>query len=131
MNQELHFELPNGNTCSYKLLAYQLLEIKIEGYSDFDVEDAKFMVEKAGEFGQGQKFKSLILVGPEIEPSPKAQAYSSSPEGCKYKLADAFVVNNVAQKLIGNFIIRFFRPEIPTKVFSDQERALEWLNELP
>ena len=42
-------------------------------------------------------------------------------------IASALVVKNSASRLVGNFFIRFNNPITPTKVFNNEEKALEWL----
>lgn len=44
--------------------------------------------------------------------------------------ADALVVRTLAHKLLVNFYMKNNKPEHPTKVFSDEQSAVEWLLEL-
>ena len=41
----------------------------------------------------------------------------------------AIVVNNMPTRMIANFIVKFNRPQTPTKVFSDYNKAIGWLSE--
>ncbi|CAG5082129.1 DUF7793 family protein [Parvicella tangerina] len=129
VGEKLAFTLPSGNNCIYYLREQDILEIFISGPNTFDVEDTIKMVETTGSFANGKKFRMLIKSDPNIQPTPAAQKYSSGAEGSKYKIADAFIVNNIAQKLIANFIIKFHRPVVPTKVFHHEEKAISWLLE--
>ena len=43
---------------------------------------------------------------------------------------DALVVKTLAHKLLVNFCIKYNKPEHPTKVFSDEQSAVEWLQVL-
>ena len=45
----------------------------------------------------------------------------------KYTIADAFVVNSIALKLLINFYIAFNKPSRPTRLFDSEEKAVEWL----
>jgi hypothetical protein len=47
----------------------------------------------------------------------------------KHGKADAFVIHSLPQKILGNAYIRFQTPQIPTKFFSSEEKAIEWLNQ--
>lgn len=129
VGDKLEFKLPSGNDCVYVMREHQVLEIFISGPNTFDVEDTVKMVETTSSFAKGRKYRLLIKADPDIQPTPAAQKYSSSEEGSIHKLADAFIVNNIAQKLIANFIISFHRPVVPTKVFQQEEKALQWLIE--
>lgn len=52
---------------------------------------------------------------------------SASEEENKYTIADAFVVKNTSDKMIGDFYVQFNKPCKPTSVFSDRNEALDWL----
>lgn len=43
--------------------------------------------------------------------------------------ADAFIIKSLPQKIIGNFFLKFHKPKIPTKLFSDYTKAIKWLKE--
>jgi hypothetical protein len=47
----------------------------------------------------------------------------------KHGKADAFVIHSLPQKILGNFYLRFKLPKIPTRFFSSEEKAIEWLNQ--
>ncbi len=50
-------------------------------------------------------------------------------EANKHGVADAFVIHSLPQKILGNAYLKFQPPSIPTKFFSSEEKALEWLQE--
>lgn len=129
VNEHFTFKLPSGNECTYLLMENNILKITIFGPNVFDLEDTIKMVETTGTIADGRKFRLLINASEDIQPTPEAQKYSSSAEGSKYKIADAFLVANVAQQIIANFIVRFHHPVVPTKVFNSEEKAIKWLLE--
>lgn len=90
----------------------------------------KDLIAAAKELGNGKKFLNLVVVENGTLPTKEAREYSSSIEGCKYKLADAFVIDSLAQKIIGNFIVRVHKPPVPTNLFNNKEDALIWLKSL-
>jgi fructose-1-phosphate kinase PfkB-like protein len=47
----------------------------------------------------------------------------------KYGKADAFVISELPQKIVSNFYLKFVKPQVPTKFFSSEEKAVEWLKE--
>jgi len=55
---------------------------------------------------------------------------AARPEVQVNLIAQAIVVKTLANRLLGNFIIKFHRPSAPTKLFSDCETALNWLKEI-
>jgi hypothetical protein len=47
----------------------------------------------------------------------------------KHGKADAFVIHSLPQKILGNFFLKFKQPSIPTKFFSSEKSAIEWLKQ--
>ena len=58
-----------------------------------------------------------------------ARRYSSSEEGLKNLKAGAFLIDSKAHEIIGNFFLAFNKPKIPTKLFTNKEKAIEWLKQ--
>jgi len=52
---------------------------------------------------------------------------AASIEENNYTIADAFVVMNNSDKMIGDFYMQFNKPCKPTKFFEDRNEAIEWL----
>lgn len=107
-----------------------ILQVDIHDDSFFELADAKELVEAAGKLGEGKRFLNIINVGNGTLVDDKARRFSSSIDGSKYKLADAFIINSFAQQLIANFIIKINRPPIPTAYFKSTEEAVIWLKSL-
>jgi len=61
-----------------------------------------------------------------VEPIAR-EIISKHVEYSKIRIAEAFLINSLANRLIVNFYIKFNRPPNPTKVFNNLESALEWL----
>lgn len=43
-------------------------------------------------------------------------------------VAVAIIVDNSLSRMIGNFFVGFNRPELPLKIFTDVDEAVEWLD---
>ena len=59
----------------------------------------------------------------------EARAFLARPEGTVLISAGAFLVNSQLQKILGNFFILVDKPEIPTRLFTDEAEALIWLQQ--
>lgn len=59
--------------------------------------------------------------------SPEARAEGSREHYSTFLIVQAFVVKNLAQRLVGNFIMRFNPPTRETKLFTSREDAVTWL----
>ena len=108
-----------------------ILQIDVASEQVFGLDDMKELIEAAEKIGQGKKFRNLIRVGTNTMPTPDAIEYSASEEGSVYKIADAFVINSVGQKLIGNFVLKVQKQTVPTRYFTKQDDAEEWLRKQP
>ena len=74
----------------------------------------------------------LIVLGRHASITTEARALLSDKTRSKIKSIEAIVVNSLAQKIIVNFIVLLNKPLQPTKLFTSEEKALEWLKtELP
>ena len=107
-----------------------ILQIEVKDNTYFEMKDANELIDAARQLGGGKQFLNLIFTGKDTLVDAKVRGYSSSKEGSKYKLADAFVINTIAQKLIANFIVKAQNPAVPTSFFQDEESAVKWLKSL-
>ncbi|HLP14185.1 MAG TPA: hypothetical protein VK177_19800 [Flavobacteriales bacterium] len=57
----------------------------------------------------------------------EARATSASKEVNRNAIAKAIVTKSLPQRLIGNLFIKFNKPPAPTKLFSIEKDAIEWL----
>ena len=105
-----------------------ILHFSIKSDELFFVKDYHDLMDAAYKIGNGKKFLNLITIGKHTTPDHHARVLSTSKEGCIYKIADAFVICSLSQKLIANFYMNFHKPFVPTKFFTNKEEAVKWLN---
>jgi hypothetical protein len=104
-----------------------IIEIEFGDNVEIDLKEAIEIIDKIGEFTEGKKVPVLNMAGISTSATSSAREHSASPAGVKYTMADAYVVNNLAQKILGNFYISFNKPMVNTRIFDDKEKAVEWL----
>ncbi|MES2589459.1 MAG: hypothetical protein V4622_10795 [Bacteroidota bacterium] len=112
------------------LLKEDTLLIDIQKDKDFTIGDFNQLKDAAFQLGNGKRFYNLIIVGSHTLPNHEARVASTSVEGSIYKLADAFVIHSISQKILSNFYLNFHKPCVPTRFFNDVEKAKEWLAEI-
>jgi hypothetical protein len=56
-----------------------------------------------------------------------AREYLATVDGIRYLSCSAFLVNNEVQTIFINFFLMINKPAIPSKIFSDREEAINWL----
>ncbi len=56
--------------------------------------------------------------------------YSSDNEYAKYQTCFAMLINSKLMMQVCSFYIRVFRPKVPTRVFTEETKALEWVRSM-
>lgn len=107
-----------------------IIDILIKPNELFVASDYMDLMDAVYKIGKGKKFLHLIRVGEETTVDHEGRVLSTSIEGSKYKIADAFVIKSFTQKLIGNFYMNFHKPVVPTHFFNSEEEAISWLKSL-
>lgn len=106
-----------------------ILRIKIFNEAEIGLADAEIMHENLHKLSGGNKFYVLLVTEGQFTSTPEARALVGGKEYSSSRIASAFVVNSIANRLVGNFFIQFHKPVNPTKLFSDEVSAMEWLKE--
>ncbi len=127
-------------TTSYKIIeTVQLPHTKIELRDDgiiqffhkdtfqFTMSEIKEMEEVVLKITKGVTHKSLMVAGDFTNVDLEVMKHLSSSENTLVSLADAFVLNSFAQKLLANFYLKINKPVLPTKIFNKVDEAEAWL----
>lgn len=104
-----------------------IMYIRITDEKEETLESVKEMVEIMGKM---VNYKPVPLLGHHLEfslPGKENREYWASKESCPYSKADAFIIQTTAMKLISNFYMKFNKPARPTRMFTNEEEAIEWL----
>lgn len=114
---------------TFKLVEEGILFIRLMEDSEIDIDESKLMQQKSLAITEGKKFVALIDARAQIVVSKESREWGSTAEAQKNMLAQAIIVNSMANRIVGNFIIKFHKPIAKTRLFSDEETALVWLRE--
>lgn len=104
-----------------------IIQIFMKPNRTMNMNDGKQMVQAFAEIGGGRKFLLLFIAGNFTLANTEARKYAASEDANRYTIASAFVVNNIAQKLMANAYISFNNPITPTRALTDIEEAIKWL----
>ena len=97
---------------------------------ELDVEDG---YEMRGNFlllSNGNKFAVLTDATQFFSTSSELRQLLASALFTELRFATAIVTQSMASKIIGNFFIKVNKPATPTKLFSSEQLAFEWLTHL-
>lgn len=104
-----------------------IIQIFMKPNRTMNLDDGKQIVEVLAEMGGGKKFPLLFIAGNFTLANTAAREYAASEEANKFTLASAFIVNNIAQKLMGQAYMSFNHPITPTRILTNVDDAVAWL----
>lgn len=114
---------------SFQLVEDGVLHIVLLEDSEIDIDESKLMQNKSLSLTDGKKFVALIDARAKVTVSKESREWGSTAEAQINMIAQAIIVNSLANRIVGNFIIKFHKPIAKTRLFSDEESALDWLRE--
>jgi hypothetical protein len=104
-----------------------IMYIRISSEKEETVELVKEMVKKMGEMVNYKPVPMLARHEDFALPGKANRDYWAKKESCPYSKADAFIIGSVALKLIANIYLKISKPERPTRMFTNEKEAIEWL----
>jgi len=104
-----------------------ILRFDIDSTDEITLQNLKEHLEVVKSIGNGKAFCNLAVLTKFIQVGDDARRFAAGEESNKYTIADAFVINSVALKIVGNFYIRYNKPVRPTRLFTDEAEAVRWL----
>ncbi|MCC7302887.1 MAG: hypothetical protein IT233_09605 [Bacteroidia bacterium] len=94
---------------------------------ELDIPVVKALMEYCIEKTGGERFCVLIDANRNAKASPETRAYVAKAGYNKKVIARAVLTNSLAMKMTTNFFIRFNKPEVETRMFTDESHAMAWL----
>ncbi len=110
-----------------RTISNSILRIEFLKGADIDLADAELVNEQFIEMSEGLNYYILLDAKNQFTTTPESRAFVASKSSGR--MAFAIVTNSIANKLVANFFIQFNKPNTPTKVFTNETIALEWLKE--
>jgi hypothetical protein len=117
-------ELPHTQL---QLTSEGIMIIRCNDDFHYELEHVLELHQAQKEIANGNKFPTVTIIGKFTEASKEALDFVFSKEATAFALKDAFVVNSLSQKIIGNFYLKVKKPDIPTRLFTNENLAIEWL----
>jgi len=92
-----------------------------------DLEAAKHIVQDRLAF-TGNKMMVALVYNQGVQGMDKeARDFLSSPQGNKGLKAGAIVMDSAFTSILGNFFLSVNKPNIPARLFTNEEQAMKWL----
>lgn len=116
---------------SLRMLDSTTVEVVYRNNTVIKNEDIDGIYKAFDTFTENKRLKKLIVIGENVDISTETR-FLIIKENTKRKeniIAEAVVVNSIAQKLKVNFYIMFLKKIYPTQFFTKTESAIEWLQQ--
>jgi hypothetical protein len=91
------------------------------------MEVAERVTEDRIKVSEGRTLPIFIDLRNMVSTENAARAYMASKSAQKFISAGAILINNEIHRLLTNLWLKIDRPIIPTKSFTEKEKALQWL----
>lgn len=104
-----------------------ILEIQLKDEFYFTIKESKEITANITAITNGIPHKVMVVAGSLSLSDDGARNYSTTKESTDPIISLAIVTCSLPQSLIANFIMKFQKPRIPTKVFSSITDAEAWL----
>ncbi len=119
-----HAALPFAH---FELCSNGILVVRLDDDLVFELHYAKEFMQTVKRMGGGKPVRMLMIAGSHSSANHESRKFLALPEQAKYISHSAPVINSTAQRLVGNFFLKFNRPTTVTRLFTDPEAAWEWL----
>lgn len=106
------------------ILKSELLD-DIEIEADDVIENHRVAMQLTG----GKKFLSLVISAPYSSITKEGRKEATLKGKYQQAIAQAIVTKSLANKIMGNFLVKFYRAPCPMKLFDNEEQAIKWLKE--
>jgi hypothetical protein len=95
--------------------------------AEVTLEDAKETMAAYLKINQGKKRPLLVDTKTMHSMTRETRQYYAGEEAAQVASAVAVVVGTPVSRVLGNFYIGLGNPNLPTRLFSSEDEALEWL----
>ncbi|MBE7443217.1 MAG: hypothetical protein HS119_12285 [Flavobacteriales bacterium] len=109
----------------------RIVKIRFKDGVDFVLEDAVIANQTMYDLAEGKSYLSLVdTINVRGQISKAAMEHFAKDSLTKgVRVAEAIVVDSLHNRILANFYLKFTKSHNPVKVFSDMDKAIDWLLE--
>lgn len=104
------------------------MKLHLKEGSDFDLEAIQEQYKAQDELTGNDIYAVLVDATHHVSMSKDCREFMASYKNPRRKATALLTRYNLATIILANFYLKFNQPNIPTKMFNDEEEALVWLN---
>lgn len=115
------------STSFFERTAEGIVIVRKKPNSFVDIEEAKEDYEVHRKLAGSKPSPSMLIMNEMLNASAKAREFFSLPIHAEYRCAEAFVVDNLAIRMLITFYMKTTKKTYPIRIFSNEKDALVWL----
>lgn len=104
-----------------------ILFVRLKEDLEITSEILEHIHQKGVELSGGKPYCILADISLTNGSTQEARAFGSDNPYIKYHLAYAMLGNRTGANIMANFFIKFNKPKVNTRLFKNEEEAVEWL----
>ena len=113
--------------CSVVLRNDGIVHVQVKGKDEIDLSQAKEIIRGIGEVWNGIKRPTLVSSVYFAAPTAEARAFLAKKESNPYSSAAAYIARSLPERIVMNAFLKFNKPARPTRMFTAETKAIEWL----
>jgi hypothetical protein len=117
------------NRYSAFLLEPGIIENSINPGVHLEVNDMLAIKKSNQAISEGAPYSVLVTSGHLSSISNEARTLTASNEFAEGTVAKALLINSIGHRIVGNFYLTVNKPVLPTQIFTEREKALDWLRQ--
>ncbi len=104
-----------------------IVQINYPEYFDFTIKESIESVDAIGKLTNGILHPILKIPGKYTSVDHDTRDHVAKGDGARFSISEAFIIESLAHKILASFYIKIYKPQKPTRFFSDVKSAEKWL----
>lgn len=121
---DARLELPEIGILEYRR---RILTVRVKEGLEISEKTLHTIFTEAAKLAGNESYAFLADMRKQVSSSPSARRYGAKNPFQKNHLAYALLAENLAEVMLSNFFIKVNRPAVPSRLFRDEESAINWL----
>jgi hypothetical protein len=104
-----------------------IVKVTMKDEVEVTLTESRKIFEHVRSFAAKKELLVLVIGGKNGTVTKEARDFAGSDEASSTTIAEAVVTPSLTQKLIVNFLLRFYNPKRELKLFNTKDAAIRWL----
>lgn len=119
----------NTDNISLKIVEEKIVHTYVKDFQDANLQDAIEIHKFLDSNYKDRELVNLMEFGNGATMDREVREYLASPDRNIYSKKVALLVRNLSQQFIGSYFLKFNNPTLPSKIFYEKQKAVNWLLE--